>query len=297
MGDTSNQLELSQWVRQRLQSPICVDGAALDYYHAVFGFSDLTSLTDLESGEAASFLDLLFYPDQQVRLQFEERWGDNAYSCAHAETLVEELLEEPITAVLKMDPDAAAVISLMVPDYAVRAFIERLRLSWQPPARLRDLLHRSLPPPQRVQVRARLRQRRFVWSDERLDLLELFLDRITTADHDFEPCLDFLLDVLSEFEPAQSPFDFLIAKKNAFFQALCRNESLERRLRKTTMETLMLQGTRVVLGNVEQWESGMRLVDRICTALYGRTRIFQRPMEVRGEVPGQGMEGFLPDFE
>jgi hypothetical protein len=295
MTGTLHEHDLARWIRRQLQAPLLVDGAVLEFFEATWGIDDRTWLTDLESGEAAPFLELLFYPDPQVRLAFETCWGENAFTKAQVQALADEMIRDPITTVLRMDSEGAAM-SFQVPEFAVRAFIDRLRLTFQPPVRLHDILHGTLQGPQRVRIRARLRQTRYEWHDGRLRFLELFLKRMPATADDFDSCLDFLLGILSEFGPEHSPFEFLIERKLSFFQALCRNEAFQKRLRAATMETIMLQGTRVLPGNVEQWQAGMRKVDRICTALYGHTQFFERPvecgLEVRCEPPARSKEPF-----
>jgi hypothetical protein len=285
MTAKANQSEPAAWIRQRLQSPICIDEATLDFLEAGFGLQDPMGLADLEGSEAASIMELLFYPDQQDRLAFEELWGGQSFSQIQADALVEAVVRRPISTLIRLHP-AAPAMSLQVPEYAVQSFIERLRLTWQPTPRLHEILNRALQGARLVQVRSRLRHCRWDWHEGRLDFLEQFLNRISAEADDFGACLDFLLDILSQFEPSQSPFDFLIAKKLFFFQALCQAESLKRRLRDSNMETLMLQGARIGMGDTSQWCAGMRLVDRICTALYGRTRFFQRPVDNRLEADG-----------
>jgi hypothetical protein len=288
MTGKTTQSDPAAWIRQRLQSPIYIDEATLDFLEAGFGVRDPAGLPELEGSEAASIMELLFYPDQQDRLAFEERWGGQLFSPMQADALVAEVVRRPVSTLIRMNP-AAAMMSLQVPEYAIKSFIERLQLTWQPTSRLHDILNRALQGRHLVQVRSRLRHCRLDWHEGRLDFLEHFLNRIPAEADDFDACLDFLLDILSQFEPSQSPFDFLIAKKVFFFQALCQAESLQRRLRDSNMETLMLQGARIGMGDTSQWYAGMRLVDRICTALYGGTRFFLRPVDTRleaGEAPG-----------
>jgi hypothetical protein len=43
------------------------------------------------------------------------------------------------------------------------------------------------------------------------------------------------------------------------------------------MEIMMLQGNRAAHGSISQWRRQMQQVDRICQALFGRTRFFQQP--------------------
>jgi hypothetical protein len=277
MTSTAAHDDLARWARQVLQRPIRPDKAWLDVLEATLGTRDPTILLiEGDSSESASILELLFYPDQQVRLDFERRWGERTFSTEQADVLVDGLLKEAMTASLQMD-DVPHTLAISVPDFAVAAFIARLKITWQAPDGLLPILHAILPPQELVEVRSRLRQARIDWHAGHIHLIERFLTRIPMTSEDFPPCWDFLLSILDELRPKEPPFEFLAARKLFFFQSLCQNEAFEQRRLNSNMEILILQGARAAHGDLRQWQTGMRLVDRICTALYGHTRFFQRP--------------------
>lgn len=284
MRCTADHDELARWAMQALSAPIRPDRALLDFLETTLGTRDPSVLlSDEDSSETASILELLFYPDRRLRIDFEGRWGDRPFSGSQAAALVDRLMKGSSTAVLRLDKPART-IPLKVPDFAVASFVERLKITWAPPAGLLEALRTKLSPDHLIEVRARLRQARVEWHVAQVQLIERFLTRIPTASDDFDDGLEFLLSIIADLGPADGPFDFLTAKKLFFFQSLCQYEAFERRRRASNMEILMLQGARAAHGDVEQWRTGMRLVDRICTALYGSTRFFQRPVDHYGET-------------
>lgn len=277
--------DLAHWARQVLQGPIRPDNALLDVLEATFGTRDpAVVLIESESSENASIVELLFYPDQHVRLDFEKRWGDRPFSAAQAGALMDDLLKEPILASLHSDTGADRPV-ITVPDFAVAAFIERLKITWQTPTGLLPILRAKLPPRDLIMVRSQLRQARVDWHGGHLHLIERFLTRMPATSDDFPSCWNFLLSILDDLGPEDTPFEFLTAKKLYFFQSLCQLEAFEQRRRSSNMEILILQGARAAHGDLHQWQTGMRLVDRICVALYGRTHFFQRPVEVPSGPP------------
>jgi hypothetical protein len=292
MTDTANRPDPADWIRRRLQSPIDIDDETRDLLESGFGLYDPSELAGQDGSQAASVLELLFYPNRQDRLDFEERWGEHSFSDPQIAALIQEVMHPPFKAQVRMQPGAPAV-DLAVPEFVVQAFVERLNPGWQAPARLHDILRRTLQGHCLVEVRSRLRRCRFDWLESRLHFIERFLNGMAAAAEDFESCLDFVLAHLDLMEPQQAPFEFLNARKLFFFQALCRSEALERRLRESTMETLMLQGARVMSPDGARWREAMRRVDRICIALFGRTHYFERPVEERepsGVLTGAGIE-------
>ncbi|MBI5062821.1 MAG: hypothetical protein HZB87_04990 [Desulfatitalea sp.] len=177
-------------------------------------------------------------------------------------------------------------MQLVVPDFALAAFVQRLNISWQPCPALSGVLDRRLDDTQRPRVRAILRHARVTWHAHRVHLIDLFLARMSSTADEFEPDLVFLCALLNEFQPEHSPFDFLMAKKRFYFNALCKAQAFEQRLRSGNMEVLMLQGARAAHGDIAQWRAWMGQVDRISTALFGGTRYFQEPLAVDLNLEG-----------
>lgn len=273
-------LDLGDWIRATLARGLHLDAGLLACLESTFGTPDpQVLLADMESGEAASFLELIFFPDRAIKYAYEVRWGPHAFSAASARDLADLLVRDPVAATLHI-PGRNAPLRLEVPDFALRSFVQRLNIAWQPPRVLWSVLDRHLDDLNRPLVRAILRHVRLPWQPHQVDLLDLFLSKTVPAADDFESDLTFLCGLLDEFAPDQGPFDFLMAKKRFYFQALCKAEAFDRRLRAGNMEILMLQGARAAYGDVAQWRAWMGQVDRIGTTLFGGTRYFQEPLAV-----------------
>ncbi|MBI5552008.1 MAG: hypothetical protein HY911_10915 [Desulfobacterales bacterium] len=273
-------LDLGDWIRATLARGLHLDAGLLACLESTFGTPDpQVLLADMESGESASFLELIFFPDRATKHAYEVRWGLHAFSAASARDLAELLVRDPVAATLHM-PGRNAPLRLMMPDFALRAFVQRLNIAWQPPRMLLEALDRHLDDVHRPPVRAILRHARLPWQPQQVELLDLFLFKTAPAADEFESDLTFLCGLLEEFAPDQDPFDFLMSKKRFYFQALCKAQAFDRRLRAGNMEILMLQGARAAHGDVAQWRSWMGQVDRISTALFGGTRYFQEPLAV-----------------
>jgi hypothetical protein len=272
--------DLEEWLRSTLARGLQLDAGLPTCLESTFGTSDpQVLLADAQSGEAASFLELIFFPDRAIKYAYEVRWGEHVFTAAAARELEERLVRDPVAATLHM-PGRNAPLCLEVPDFALRAFVQRLNIAWQPPRMLVGVLDRHLDDAHRPLVRAILRHARLPWQPQQVDLLALFLSKTVPAADDFEGDLTFLCGLLDEFAPELAPFDFLMAKKHFYFQALCKAQAFERRLRAGNMEILMLQGARAAHGDVAQWRAWMRQVDRISTALFGGTRYFQEPLAI-----------------
>ena len=270
---------LADWLRQVLAAGIRMDAQVAGQLVTTFGSDDLsTVLADPYGSETASFLELIFYPDRQLRERYERHWGPSHFSPRDEAVVIDALCTPPVETRLFAGRQRTP-LRLAVPDFALAAFVRRLKIAWQPPAPLRPLWQRLSDTEGGEGIRAMLRHSRLSWRDVQVAATDRFLDAMPRDTADFEACFTFLLSILDQIEPDQSSFDFLIARKLFFFQGLCKAERFERLRRSSNMETLMLQGNRAAHGSIDQWREQMRRVDQICIAMFGRTRFFHPPAE------------------
>lgn len=274
-------LELSDWLRAILKRGLYLETGLLACLESTFGTSDpQVLLADKDTAEAASFLELIFFPDRAIKHAYEVRWGRHAFSAQSALDLEELMVSTPVTATLIM-AGSPGPLQLEAPGFALRAFVQRLNITWQPSRLLSRAIDTHLDEAHRPLVRHILRHVRLPWRSHQVGLMDLFLSRAAApAADDFECDLTFLCGLLDEFGPDQAPFEFLMAKKRFYFQALCKAQAFEQRLRAGNMEILMLQGARAAYGDVAQWRAWMRQVDRLSTTLFGGTSYFQEPLAV-----------------
>lgn len=287
--------EIADWVRQVFGAGFHLDSEHLATMEASFGIADPADLSaDPLSSDAASFLDLLFFPDRSVRETFETRWGDQTFPAGAVRAVLDALAHPSPVTILYIEGRNPSV-ALTVDEDAVAGFVQRMNIDWRPPGTLREVLESRLAAPPRIRVRAALRQTRLGWHENQVAMLDLFLSRFGVAQDDFEACLTFLLSILDPLAPGDDLFGFLIAQKHFYFQSLCRAEEFERRRQSANMETLILQGERAAHGSIQEWRELMRRVDRICTALFGQTRFFQQPMARQVSLEAKDLERIV-DF-
>ena len=289
-------MALARWARQVLQEGIRLDPSLSDHLEATFGSADLSAvLADATSSESASFLELLFFPDSAMRLDFECRFGNHIFSDREEADLVQSLVRSAVVAAIRVSGESSP-LKFQVPDFALTAFVQRLNMTWQPTSPLGAMLARVAAPEALPRVRARLRQLRLSWHPVQIVLVERFLARFPWSEEDVDASFAFLTSILAEIEPDEEPFAFLVAKKYFYFQALCKAERFERLRQTSNMETLMLQGARVAHGSIAQWREQMRLTDRLCQLLYGKTRFFQQPAELALDAADQPADRQMSDL-
>lgn len=242
-----------------------------------FGGCDLAYILETaDSGEIDSLLELLFYPDLEMKIRFESRWGRERFDRQALETVIELVGARPISATIATPSDGSS-IHIELPAFVIEAFIRRLNIAWQPTPDLQARLDANSRHRHFIRMCVHLRHARVDWHAGQVRLIGQFMTKMPEMAEDLETDLIFLLDILPEFAPNGDPFDFLVAKKFFYFQSLCKAEDFERKRQASNMEIMMLQGNRAAHGNISQWRLHMQQVDRICQALYGRTEFFQQP--------------------
>jgi hypothetical protein len=256
----------------------------LAFARATFGPEDLPHiLATADSDEVDTLLDLIYYPDADLQHRYEERWGAVAFDRETQHSILVEVNAAPMVGIMRPH-EAASAITIPLPHWIAEQFIQRLNITWQPVASIAQRIERCLPSELRIQTRVHLRNAGRREPPHQADLLGELIEKTASSDQHDLPCLLFLVSILPEFEPHQSPFDFLISKKEFYFQALCKAEDFERRRQGSNMEILMLQGARAAHGSAAQWRHQMQMIDRICRALFGHTRYLSQPRDVHIDI-------------
>ncbi len=277
MATHKKRAALVQWIRSILTQGIILSDTVQHYMEATFGTTDLAAILASETGgELDSLQELLFFPDRDLQIRYESRWGNEHFSTKDLSAIQSLVGQQSLRASI-IQPGSATTLTIKVPAFALQAFVDRLNLTWQPAPLIATALERHWPGKTGIRIRVHLRNARLIWHADQIRLMHHFCCKMPPDAEDVEDCLAFLLTLLSELAPQSDPFTFLIAKKYAFFQALCKAEDFDRRRHTSNMEILMLQGSRAAHGSIAQWRQQMRWIDRICNALYGRTHFFQQP--------------------
>lgn len=277
MADQTKQMALSRWIRNELKNGISMTDDVLIYLDTTFGTRDLLCVVaDADDSEVDSLLELLFYPDTALQLRYEARWAREHFSKQDKEAVIELLCATPVEADIRW-PDTGLPIAIPVPAFVLRTFVERLNICRQPSARLAQAVDLNCPDEIGLKTRVKLRNARLAWREDHLSLICLFLSHMAARSDTFESDLDFLISILSEMPVGSDPYAFLIAKKFFYFQSLCKAEEYERKRLSSNMEIMMMAGARSAYGSIDQWRRSMRRIDRICQALFDRTRFFRHP--------------------
>ncbi len=98
-----------------------------------------------------------------------------------------------------------------------------------------------------------------------------FFENMDTENHDIIKCLNFILDFLDELQDDRDIFQSLADKKRFCFQNLQKLVNFEEQLKKSNMETLILQGVRTPYANKADMLENITIIDAVCLSVFGKT--------------------------
>jgi hypothetical protein len=260
----------------------------LDYIDAVLFTPEPDRLSaflaDEENSELDTLLDLIFYPDRTVQIDLEPILASGRYSPEDQRTILERLLACTLAPPIRW-PDGRLLTRIQVPDFIKIRYLERLNITWQLPAALAAAIGKGVSPGMGPVVRVRLRNAGMQFSAGPVTFLCRFFERMNDSHPDYSACLDLALALLDKRASAATMYDLLVDHKRVCFRAMEQARRFTALLRRTNMETLMLQGFQPPRESPEVLLHRMGLIDRICFSVFGRTEPMAPAME---EPPRQG---------
>lgn len=277
MTTRNNIADLAHWIETVLKQGFRLSESVLGFIEATFGTTDLANILKMDTGsDIDSLMELLLFPDMEQKMAYELKWGDATFTLEDLTAVQDLICIAPVTVFMK-HPDDSEPVRVTVPDFALRAFVQRLNITWHPPLSLVNTLVQHWQGEAANRARVHLRHSRLDWHTSQIRLMKQLLTAMPPDTEDAQECVVFLLSILSELTPCMDPFQFLIAKKFFYFSALCKAENFERQRQASNMEIMMLQGNRAAHGSMAQWRQQMQRIDRICDTIYGKTHFFQSP--------------------
>jgi hypothetical protein len=241
-------------------------------------------LADEENSERDTLLDLIFYPDRTVQIDLEPILASGRYSSEDEHTILESLLACTIEPSIRL-PDGRPLTRIQVPDFIKILYMERLKITWQLPADLAAAIDKGVSAAMGLVVRVRLRNAGMQLSAGQVTFLCRFFERMDDSHPDYPACLDLALSLLDKKGSAAMVYDLLVDYKRVCFRAMEQARRFTGMLRRSNMETLMLQGFQPPRESPEVLLHRMGLIDRICFSVFGRTEPMAPAME---EPPRQG---------
>ena len=255
-------------------------------------------LADDSNCEKDSLMELLFFPDESIQIQLEETLERYRPQSEDENKILSSLCRDPLEVTFRFG-DGRGALRLPIAEDVTRQFLVRLKISKHLleavevfviskhlDAKLIESIRNYGDDNNFNRFKVKIRNSRFSPSDEKTGFLGSFFDKIGSRSNDILECLAFVLEFLDEIKPDADIYPALMAKKKSYFISLQRAKKMDARIEKYNIETLMAQGERVVLIDQADARKKMRIIDRVCRAVFGRTEYFEPPVsdEMQMEV-------------
>lgn len=267
---------LAEAIRRILEAGITLSTDVVDYIDATFFNPTVreihTLLADDANCEKDSLIELLLFPDESMQISLETLLDHGHFRPADETTILSFLYVQPFQVCVHF-PDERGSFDLEVPKPAAVQLLSRLNIAKQLSRKLRESINRQPDVTQRNRFKVRLRNSRFKPVQQKIDFLYDLFEKMDTQTEDFLDCLDFALDLLDEIID-DDIYHALMAKKKFYFQSLQKAEQRDFRLKQHNMETLLLQGMRMVIMAPADARKKMLMIDRISRAVFGHTEYF-----------------------
>jgi hypothetical protein len=219
-------------------------------------------ISDTPDLDAASLMDLVFFPDEALQIRLEPLLEAEMYGPEDEAMVVELLAAETIETTLRSPKDRNAV-PLRVPSSFLGAFVRRLNISRHVPPGPAAAITHLYAPEAATRLKVVLRNARIDLAGPAADFLEAFILGMGSGAEGFDDCFTLTLELLGELGAERDPFRLLRLKADEFHRAANAARLFEEQLRRSNMETLMHQGVRAPEISAAVAERKISLLDRI----------------------------------
>jgi len=270
--------QLADEIRKILGIGITLGSEVIHYIDSTFSNPSITELQtilcDDSNCEKDPLMELLFFPDESMQLQLEALLEHLHFQQTDEKSVLDDLLQEPVQVAIRFPGDRGSLHLMVTEDVACR-FISRLNISKRLKPDLLEALNNYEDENISNRIKVKMRNSRFRPTAEKIGFLCNFFKKLDSLDNNVFDCLEFVLGFLDELQKDNDIYQTLMAKKKFYFRSLQKAKQLDTRLQKHNMETLLAQGTRVVLIDQRDARKKMRIIDRISRAVFGKTEYFE----------------------
>lgn len=275
---------LADEISTLLQEGIQLDSEVLSYIDSTFSYPTSTQieavLNDPDHSERDALVELIFFPDEIMRLRIENLLERFRYREHEEEKIIHLLQRRKPSALIRLSDDRSP-IRIPLPPESVKPLIRRLRITIQLPEKIINLIDRKLPDHHGRAVKVRLRCARIPLNDSRCNFISDLL-QVFARDDALLACFDFALQFLEEIDETDDYYSALVCKRRSLVRNLKKMEEFRSRLEKENMETLVMRGERIPLIDITEAQKQIAMIDQICIMIFGTTDI-QMPQTIHSD--------------
>ncbi len=259
-----------------LREGIKISGDMLHYIDSTFSHPSAESLeaviADESDCERDSLMSLIFFPDESFQAQLEEFLETQDFHKADEDKVADEIFARFPETLLHF-PDHRGILKIPMPESAAAQFVSRLNISKKTDKRLIGAINRHAAEACRSLLKVKLRNARFVCTENRILFLCDFFEKADTPSSDIGNLMDFISGFFDELRDDRDIFQALADKKKFCFHNLQKQTDAEEQLKKNTMETLISQGVRIPYTDKADTLNKIAMIDFISFTVFGKSDV------------------------
>jgi len=264
-------------IEEVFQNGFCLDSKVLHYIDSTFSNPSASEIEKILTGESdfekETLLKLIFSPDESIQFLLEEFLEQADISKEDAGRITEYLSAREIQTKI-IFPDERETINVIVPPAVLGKFIDHLNISVKLNDKLADAVKFIISDRSRILAKVKIRNARKEFAGKSLDFLCLFFEKMGSEEESlFDECFELIIEVLCEAGNDADIYSAFLFKKAASYQSLLCSERFEEQLQKNNIETLLMQGVRPVSIDKDAAIRKIKIINRICFAVFGKTEV------------------------
>ena len=257
---------LSKQILSLFHDGITITTDVIDYIDSIFGSPSLEELNeilvDTENCERDSLLELIFYPDERIQMQFEDILESSKFQKKDKDKVEAALLSANYESIL-LFPGNKNFLRLFVPQPVVKKFILRLNIYKKADLQILEAVNANVLASDINLVKVKLRNRRFTETENKINFFCMFLKSNLPTHPVFFECLDFIVEFFNELKEGNDIFDSLSQKKIFLSNSIKKTKQLADQAKGKNFEILMSQNIRIPSININEYKRKIELVDMI----------------------------------
>ncbi len=256
---------------------ITADNDVFTFAESALGISDVEELARRLSDDDSygdGLVDLVFFPDHKLRLALECLIPLHGFSSEEIGSIT-GLISTDLKTATVLIKDSCMAANVEITGTIMKRFIGRLNLDIRLPFNGPGDFPESLSDDDIISIRVLVRNARYRPTSERDRVILALIAGLTAMAGEsktelIHDCLKQLLDLFNENRPDSDIFKILSDTKRYFTDLLEKISQFTDFLDRYSMEFLMSKKMQPPVADAEEIRKRMRLLDLICSAVYGR---------------------------
>jgi len=268
---TESARALALEIEQRLADGISVGPETLHFFSSTFSIESPAELgallADPEESDTQTLLELLFTPDEAVRVGLETAIEKHRCTDGDSQRIVSALNRKDLAVPINF-PAQAGNLTINPPKDLLTTYVLGLNITLRLPAPLLEAIDRNMARRDGARIKAVLRHAPVKLAEPICSFFVRLVEHAERSGKYIQPDIALCLAIFAEQPATEDLFGLFMAKKRRLLQQLQQAARFEKQLAADNMETLMLKGVRMPHIDKEEARRSIARIDDICLTVF-----------------------------